>query len=48
MNRWHRALGVGVRERVLREVSEIYEGNAYFGGDLMEIPFAAPAAAEHD
>jgi ribonuclease BN (tRNA processing enzyme) len=36
----------GVRERVLREVCEIFPGHVYFGEDLMEIPFAAPAAAK--
>ena len=38
----------GVRERVLRDVCEIYQGNVYFGEDLMEIPFTAPAAAKLD
>ena len=38
----------GVRERVLREVGEIYKGNVYFGEDLMEIPFTSPAAAKLD
>lgn len=36
----------GVRERVLREMAEIYPGNLFFGEDLMEIPVGAPAAAK--
>lgn len=36
----------GVRERVLREMAEIYKGNLIFGEDLMEIPVKAPAAAK--
>jgi ribonuclease BN (tRNA processing enzyme) len=35
----------GVRERVLREMSAIYDGNLIFGEDLMEIPVKGPAAA---
>jgi ribonuclease BN (tRNA processing enzyme) len=35
----------GVRERVLREMSTIYEGNLIFGEDLMEIPVKGPAVA---
>lgn len=35
----------GVRERVLREMSAIYDGNLVFGEDLMEIPVKGPAAA---
>jgi ribonuclease BN (tRNA processing enzyme) len=38
----------GMRERVIREVCEIYKGNVYFGEDRMEIPFAPPAAAKLD
>lgn len=37
---------VGVRERVLREMSEIYKGNLVFGEDCMEIPVKGPAAAK--
>ena len=37
---------VGVRERVLREMSEIYKGNLVFGEDGMQIPVKAPAAAK--
>jgi ribonuclease BN (tRNA processing enzyme) len=38
----------GMRERVLREIGEIYEGDVYFGEDLMEIPFTSPAASRLD
>jgi ribonuclease Z len=37
---------VGVRERVLSEMSEIYKGNLVFGEDCMEIPIRGPAAAK--
>ena len=36
----------GVRERVVREMAEIYRGNIVFGEDLMEIPVRGPAAAK--
>jgi ribonuclease Z len=38
----------GMRERVLREVCEVFDGNVYFGEDLMKIPFTAPAASKLD
>lgn len=38
----------GMRERVIREVCEIFRGNVYFGEDLMEIPFAAPEPSKLD
>jgi ribonuclease BN (tRNA processing enzyme) len=38
----------GMRERVLRDVCEIYRGDVYFGEDLMEIPFLPVAAAKLD
>jgi len=38
----------GMRERVIREVGELYKGNVYFGEDLMEIPFTSPAPAKLD
>lgn len=38
----------GLREKVIREVSEIYRGNIFFGEDLMEIPAAGPNAARLD
>lgn len=36
----------GVRERVLREMASIYDGNLIFGEDRMEIPVEGPAAAK--
>jgi ribonuclease BN (tRNA processing enzyme) len=38
----------GMRERVLRDICEIYRGDVYFGEDLMEIPFTSPSAAKLD
>lgn len=38
----------GMRERVIREVCEIFKGNVFFGEDLMEIPFTSPAAVRLD
>ena len=38
----------GMRERVIREMAEIYKGNLYFGEDLMEIPADGPRAARLD
>lgn len=38
----------GLRERVVREVAEIYKGNIFFGEDLMEIPVRGPEAAQLD
>jgi ribonuclease BN (tRNA processing enzyme) len=32
----------GVRERIVREMSEIYSGNLFFGEDLMVIPLGDP------
>ncbi len=32
----------GVRERIIREMSEIYSGNIFFGEDLMTIPIKGP------
>jgi ribonuclease BN (tRNA processing enzyme) len=32
----------GVRERVVREMAEIYPGNIVFGADLMEVPVRGP------
>ena len=32
----------GVRERILREMGEVYAGNLFFGEDLMQIPAAGP------
>ena len=36
----------GMRERVIREVGEIFEGNVFFGEDLMEIPFTSAGRGE--
>jgi ribonuclease BN (tRNA processing enzyme) len=38
----------GMRERVIREMAEIYKGNLFFGEDLMEIPVGSPHAAKLD
>lgn len=38
----------GLRERVIREMSEIYKGNIFFGEDLMEIPVEGPRAVKLD
>jgi ribonuclease BN (tRNA processing enzyme) len=35
----------GVRERLVREMAQIYRGNIIFGEDLMEIPVRGPQAA---
>jgi ribonuclease BN (tRNA processing enzyme) len=38
----------GVRERVLREMAEIYQGNLIFGEDLMEVPVKGPCSGQAD
>ena len=38
----------GVKERLIREMSELYKGNLFFGEDLMEIPVVAPAPRKLD
>jgi ribonuclease Z len=38
----------GVKERLIREMSELYTGNLFFGEDLMEIPVGAPAPRKLD
>ena len=38
----------GVRERVIREMAEIYGGNLFFGEDLMEIPVTDPQPTKMD
>jgi ribonuclease BN (tRNA processing enzyme) len=38
----------GVRERLIREMSEIYRGNLFFGEDLMEVPAGDPAPRKLD
>jgi len=32
----------GVRERLIAEMAAIYQGNLFFGEDLMEIPLTSP------
>jgi len=38
----------GVRERLIREMAEIYRGNLFFAEDLLQIPVAAPAPRKLD
>src|SRR5205814_4800161 len=38
----------GVKERLIREMSEIYRGNLFFGEDLMEIPVHSPSPRKLD
>jgi ribonuclease Z len=38
----------GLRERVLREIASVYEGNIFFGEDLMEVPLEGPRTAKLD
>src|SRR5687768_16257266 len=38
----------GVKERLIREMSEIYRGNLFFAEDLMEIPVGAPGPRKLD
>ena len=38
----------GVRERLIREMSEVFKGNLFFGEDLMEIPVGAPGPRKLD
>jgi ribonuclease BN (tRNA processing enzyme) len=38
----------GVKERLIKEMAEIYAGNLFFGEDLMEIPVCAPAPRQLD
>jgi ribonuclease BN (tRNA processing enzyme) len=38
----------GVRERLIREMAEIFRGNLFFGEDLMEIPLGAPGPRKLD
>jgi ribonuclease Z len=38
----------GVREKLLREMMEIYDGNLFWGEDLMEIPLTDPLPAKFD
>jgi hypothetical protein len=36
----------GVRERLLKEMADIYSGNIIWGEDLMEIPLEGPKPAK--
>ena len=38
----------GMRERVIREMSQIYEGNLFLGEDLMEVPVDVPRPMKLD
>ncbi len=38
----------GVRERVIREMSARFDGNLFFGEDLMQIPLGPPAPSKLD
>lgn len=38
----------GIRERIIKEMAEIYSGNLFFGEDLMEIPVHDPIPAKLD
>ena len=38
----------GMKERLIKEMSQIYSGNLFFGEDLMEIPVLPPAPAKLD
>jgi ribonuclease Z len=38
----------GIRERLIREMSQLYAGNLFFGEDLMEIPVGPPVPAKLD
>lgn len=38
----------GLRERIVREVAQVYKGNIFFGEDGMQIPFENPAAVKLD
>lgn len=38
----------GMREKIVREIGDIYKGNIFFGEDKMQIPFAAPGPSKLD
>jgi ribonuclease Z len=38
----------GMRERVIREIGEIYPGNVYFGEDLMVVPVGDPTPTDRE
>ena len=33
----------GIRERIIKEITEVFDGNVIWGEDLMEIPVKGPA-----
>jgi ribonuclease BN (tRNA processing enzyme) len=37
----------GIREKVIREVGEVFKGNIFWGEDLMEIPVSDPRPVKH-
>ena len=37
----------GIRERVIKEVSRVFDGNVFWGEDLMEIPVKGPKEKKH-
>ncbi len=37
----------GIREKVIREVAEVFKGNFFWGEDLMEIPVTDPRPVKH-
>ena len=37
----------GIREKVIREVGEVFKGNVFWGEDLMEIPVKDPKPMKH-
>jgi ribonuclease BN (tRNA processing enzyme) len=38
----------GLRERIVREIAQVYKGNIFFGEDGMEVPLAGPAPVKLD
>jgi ribonuclease Z len=38
----------GVRERLIREMADVFKGNLFFGEDLMEIPVGSPGPRKLD
>jgi ribonuclease BN (tRNA processing enzyme) len=38
----------GIRERIVREMAEVFPGNLFFGEDLMEIPVNGPVPGNLD
>lgn len=44
---WFRNLAV-IRERVIRDLAQVYRGNLFFGEDLMELPVREPVPRRLD